>query len=413
MSDLATTYALQVGVPLHTPEISDAFFPLDWPIEKSVLIHGFGGAIVNGNQATFPAKVYDYFGEVVSIIKPVLEKNGYKLFQIGAPGEPAIKGLEQLVGRTSIPQCAFLVKRCALLVCNDSLWSHLRGAYGGSLVTVFGPTSTPHFPHWKNDEKTVIIESHRFGKKPSFQSNENPKTINLIAPETVANAVFALNGFEKVKRESILMGQIYNMPVVELVPDVVIDPRVQISTVPIIRMDLHFNEENLAKNLSFKKCSIITNKEIDINILARFRGNIESIRIEIDGISPEWIRKVKRLGIKNAIMALEKDEEKIVKMRLDFYDVLQPMGFDRFLPPTVDDFKKESEKYMNKPLDKDIKLDSLFFKTNKFILSNGKVFLSKAHWRAGIAAQSTDDNTGKVIDTPDFWEEFAHFYIYK
>jgi hypothetical protein len=416
MSDLASTYALQAGVPLHNPEMEECFFPLNHPIDKAILIHAFGGKIIDtpqGKQAAFGAKIYDYFGEVVSMIKPILEPLGYRLYQIGAPGEPAVRGLEQLVGMTSLLQCAYLVKRCALLIGNDSMWVHQRGSLGNSLVATYGSTSKPHFPHWYDPAKTVLIESHRFGKKPSYMANEPLKTINLITPESVANAALSLLGQPPLSRRSLSIGPLYNQGIIELIPDVVMDPRIQTQVPPIIRMDLLFNEENLLKNLQMRKCSIITNKEIDISILARCRPNIASIRLEIDKLSPEWIKKVRRLGVQCAVMAVEKDEAKVTQMRLDYYDVLQPSGFDRFLPPTIEDFKKEVEKYTQKPLDPTIQLNTLSFKTNKFILSDGKVYLSRAHWEDKIPTPNTENNTGVVIDKPSFWEEGAHFYIYQ
>lgn len=406
-----------VGVTLNRPEIQENYYPIDHPLDKTILIHAFGGAIVdapNGQkQASFPSKIYDYFTEVVAILKPALEPLGYKLYQIGAPGEPPVKGLEQLTGRTSILQCTYLVKRCALLIANDSLWSHERGIFDKSLVAIYGPTSKPHFPYWKNPEKTILIESHRFGKKPSFSSQEPVKTINLITPESIANAAFSLLGQPQINQQSLTMGPYFQQSIIEIIPDVVVDPKIQFGVPPIIRMDLCFNEDNLSKNLSLKKSLIITNREIYINILTRFRSNIDSIRVEIDKVSPEWLRKVKKLGFKWGVMAVEKDPEKIIKMRLDYYDALQPTSFDLFVAPTLDDWKKEVEKYTQKPLDNTIKLDTLFFKSNKFLLSEGKIYLSKAHWMAKKPTKSTDDNIGNVIDVPEFWEEASHFYIYK
>lgn len=417
MSTLAKTYALQVGVKLSEPEIQESYFPLEHPIDKVILVHGFGGAIItdqNGaKRAVFPAKVYDYFTDVVHMLKPIVEPLGYKLYQIGAPDEPPIHGLESLVGKTSLLQCTFLVKRCALLIGNDSIWAHQRGAFRGSEVIVYGPTSKPHFPHWNEPSKTRLIESHRNGKKPSFQSNEFPKTVNLIPPEQVVDNSLDLLGIKNPnKRQSLMIGVAYNMPAVELIPDAVIDPRITLPVVPIIRMDVLFNEDNMLKNLRYRKCSVITNKEINLELLKSVRPNVEGIRIEIDKISTEWIKNAKKLGVKIAVVATEKDDEKVKQMRLHYYDATQPSGFDRFLPPTLDDFKKEVVKYTQKPLDESIKLDKLLFRTNKFILSDGKVFLSKAHLKAGISTPSSDKNIGTVIDSPDFWEEQAHFYIY-
>lgn len=416
MSTLAETYAREIGVKLDKPHAHETFYPLDHPVEKAIILHSFGGKIVDtpqGKQAAFMSKIYDYYQEVVAMIKPILEPLGYRFYQIGAPGEPLLPGVEHLVGRTSIPQCTYLVKRCALLIGNDSMWAHERGAFGGALVVAYGGTSKPHYPYWRDPAKTVLIEPHRFGKKPSYQSVEMPKTINLIPPEQIANAALSLLGQPPVTRQSLNVGPLYNLPVIQLVPDVVMDPRVQSPVPPIVRMDLHFSEENLAKNLQLRKCQIITNREIDIDLLTRMRPNIAAIRMEVDTLSPEWIKKVKRLGVQCAVMAVERDDAKVIEMRLRLYDVLQPTGFDRYVPTTVEDFRRDVATYTQKPLPPDTKIDTLSFKTNSFILSDGKVYLSKAHWLAKIAAKGTEDNTGTVIDSPEFFEELAHTYIFK
>lgn len=410
MSTLAETYSLQVGVKLGKPQVLETFYPCPHPIEKTILLHGFGGAIVNGNQATFPAKIYDYFAEVVSILKPIVEPLGYKIIQIGAPGEPNIKGVESLVGRTSILQCTYLVRRAALLIGNDSLWAHQRGAFGGALVALYGSTSIKnHGPYWNNKDKTILIESHRFGKTPSYQSMEMPKTINFITPESVANAALKLLGQEPIQRTSLNIGQAYNHNIIEIVPNVVVDPRLQFPDFPVIRMDYLKNEDFLKQNLQFRKCAVIINSEIDLKILSNYKPNIASIRLEIDKLDPEWIKRAKKCGVPLAYMAVEKDKAKIEEMRLKYYDAC---FFDQFVPTTIEDFKKNVEKYTQKPFDTNIKLDTLSFKTNKFILSDNKVFLSHAHWLAGKSTDSTDNNTGKVIDSAEFWEDLEHFYIY-
>jgi glycosyl transferase family 9 (putative heptosyltransferase) len=413
---LAELYSLESGLKLGETSAYETYYPLDHSIEKCILIHSFGGKIVDtpqGKQIAFPSKIYDYYNEVVAILKPIVEPLGYRFYQIGAPGEPLLPGVTHLVGRTTIHQCTYIVKRCALLIGNDSLWAHQRGSFGKPMVVCYGGTSLPHHPFWNNRDKSILIESHRFGNKPSYQSMENPKTINLIPPEQVANAALSLLDQPQISRRSLSMGVLFNQPIIELIPDVVMDPRIQTPVPPVIRMDLHFDEENLGKNLQLRKCQIITNREIDINLLARLKPNIAAIRMEIDKLSPDWIKKVKRLGVQCAVMAVEKDDAKVQQMRLDYYDVLQPTGFDRFVPTTLDDWKADVAKYTQSPLDPAIKLDTLSFKTNKFILSNGKVYLSKAHWKAGIAAASTDANTGTVIDDPLLWEDAAHLYVFK
>lgn len=415
MSDLASTYALQIGVPLSKPTIQKAFFPLDHPLDKVVLLHGFGGAIMQDQGGrlvpSFPAKVYDHFSEVVALIKPALDAAGYKIFQIGAPGEPLIKGCQHIVGQTTMHQCAYLVENAALLIGNDSMWAHQRGAFGGSLVAVYGPTSSwVHGPHWKHEEKTILIDSHRFGKKPSYQSQESPKTINTIPPEQVANGALKLLGLPQVSRESIFVGAAYNQSIVELVPDSVVAPQIQIPGQLIVRMDYVHNEKILAQNLQLRPCNIIINREVDLSILGQLRQNVAAIRLEVDHISPSWIKELKKLGIKTMFSCVERNPEKVAAMRLEYFDAC---FFDQFVPPTLEDFKRDTVKYLNKPLDESLKLDTLFFKSNKFLLSDSKVFLSKAHWKAGKNTPTTSQNIGQVIDDPVFWEESAHFYFFK
>lgn len=413
MSTLAETYALQLGVKLDAvgPTIQESFYPLDHPIERAILIHGFGGAIVQtpqGAQAGFGAKIYDHFADVVALLKPVVEPLGYRIYQIGAPGEPGIIGAENLVGKTSLLQCTYLVHHCALLIGNDSLWAHQRGAFGGALVALYGPTSVKnHGPYWKNAAKTTLIESHRFGKKPSYASQEQPKTINVITPERVTNAALALLGAPPIVRTSLYVGPAYNQTIVEIVPNIVVDPSMQIG-VPVIRMDLHHDEAKLFHNLQLRKCNVIVNREVNVDMLKQFRQQVASLRVEIDSVSTDWIKQVRRVGVPLGFLAIEKDDAKVLAMRLAYYDACQ---FDRFVPPTVEDFRKGVQQYRQGTLDPATDLTTLRFRTNKVILSDGKAYLSRAHWAAGRHNTSTD-NTGDVIDSPLWFEEVEHFYVY-
>lgn len=413
MSTLAETYALACGVRIDTPVIEESFFPLEWPLDKVVLIHAFAGAIgQNGQQlqATFPAKIYDHFNDVVTLLKPVLDPLGYRFYQIGGPNEPGLRGIESLCGRTSMLQCAYLVKRAALLVGNDSQWAHVRGTVGKKLVALYGPTSVKcHGPYWNDPTQTILIESHRAGKPTSYAAAEHPKTINWIPPEQVANAALSLLDVPPLSQQTIYVGSEYNMPAFELVPNVVIDPRIQMAGPLVVRMDYHFDESMLISNLRLRKCLIITDREINLNFLVQLKGNIVSVRIEIDKVSHDWLRQLRKLGIPTGFFTSERDEVKIRQMRLDFYDTCL---FDLYHPPFREEFAKGAAIYLNKELDKDFNWTKLKIRTNKFLLSDNKIYLSKAHWQAGRPAVSTDANTDTIIDSPEFWEEQAHFLFY-
>ncbi len=428
MSDLAQTYAMEQGVQLEKPDIVDTFYPLDHPLDRAILIHAFAGATVqHGNQivATFSAKIYDRFNEMIALLKPVAEAAGFKLYQIGGPGEPPLRGVDSLVGKTTMHQCAHLVKGAALLIGNDSIWAHVRGAYDGAQVHIYGSTSKPHFPHWRTD-KSILIESHRGGKKPTYAAQEHPKTINLIPPEQIANAACDLvlqkspaGGFQ-LSRQSLFFGDAYHAGAVELVPNVIVAPQLQINGPLTIRMDYVAEtpeawaaaEGFLVSNLQLRKCQIITDREINPNLLVQLKGNVVALRVEVDRVSADWLKVVRRLGLNVAFFSSERDAEKLRLRRLDLYDACGLL-FDHYVPPTREDFVKAVGTYLNRTVEAAaLPMDKLSFTTGKFLLSEDKIYLSKAHWRAGKPTPNTDQNTAAVIDDAAFWEEQAHFYVH-
>lgn len=410
MSALAEVYALgSGGIPLSTPTIAETFYPLDTPLDKVILIHAFaGGTVEQNNQRVpnFPAKLYEHFEDVARLLKLAVEGR-YRVYQIGAPGEPVIRGVESLVGQTSIHQCAYLVNRSALLIGNDSQWAHIRGAAGKPLVALYGPT-TPreHGPYWQVPSITRLLESHRRGARPSFASHEGPKTINWIAPETVANAALELLKIDPIKEQTVYIGDQYHQPTLHLVPDVVVNPQLQLSAPLVIRADLCKDEKTIAANLQLRRCLIITDVELDLGLLAQARQNIVSMRIEIDKLDPQWLKRVRRLGIPIGLFSTEPDFTRLQQKRLDFYDICAPAGFDQYTPPSREDFVREAALYLNKTLDSSFNPAKLLFRTNSFVLSGDKVYLSEGHWRAGRPTPSTEQNTDTVIDEPVFWSEF-------
>lgn len=415
MSSLADTYASACGVPLAEISVQERFFPLDHPLDKVILVHAFGGGMQNHNGQlvpTFPAKIYSYFAETLELLKPVLEPLGYRFYQIGAPGEPPLRGAESLCGKTDILQCHYLVKRAALLIGNDSMWQHLRGAARQPLVALFGPT-TPreHGPHWHDPAKTILIESHRFGQKPSFASAEYPKTLDVISPEQIANAALRLLGQPPVARKSLYFGPEYNLPIVEIVPNCVPAPQLQMVN-PVIRADYHFDEQLIAQNLQIRKCSVITNREISPALLSQLKQNISVLKVELtSAISIDWVRAVKRVGVPLQFFTLETDEAKVRKMRLDLFDV--ECYFDTFRFPDREKLLKDMATWLHSPLDKELNLATLRFKTLKVIISDAKIYLSNAHRLAGVATDSVTNNEAQVIDSEAFWQEQSHHYYYQ
>ena len=407
MSSLAETYALGAGVRIDKPYLLEAFYPLKTHPSKAILIHASAG---NNN---FPAKIYDYYNDVVTLLKPIIEKFGYKIYQIGGAGEYELKNVESLCGKTNFHQTAYLIKRCALLIGNDSMNAHIAGSFNTPSVVLYGPTDVKnHGPYWKN-QKTVLLESHRSGaKRPSYLSQENPKTINFIPPELVVNSSLEILGIEeKTSNKSLFFGDFYTNAILDVYPDLVVNPSFN-PNVPInIRMDYLHNEDILAKNLQNRKCNIAIDKGINADILKAFKKNILGIRCKLNEDFPrKTIKDIKNSGIQHVFYTEDMNEENLSKMRFDFFDYC---FFDNLKNKTKVDFESSVEKYLNKKLDEPIKYDKLYYRSNKFILSSKGVSLSKASLDSGIYINNFDENEEKIKDTEEFWKEQNHFYIYE
>ena len=114
----------------------------------------------------------------------------------------------------------------------------------------------------------VLLEPDRSKRKPSYSAEENPKTINEINPDDIAGAVLNLLGIKYDKKfKTIKKGVHYNAPIIQLVPDCLINvSQLGVDSV-IVRMDLNHNEQALAEQLKVSKCSVVTEKPINLELL--------------------------------------------------------------------------------------------------------------------------------------------------
>lgn len=418
MSSLAKTYALGMGVKIDLPYLFEQFFPTDWPVHKMVLLHAGAGAKDGNGQSVTPAKIYDFYDEVVKMLLPEFEKAGYKIFQIGGAKEYHIGGTTNLCGETTIAQTAYLLKNCALLIGNDSRNAHIAGGFGTPLVALYGPTDVKnHGPEWKNADKTILLESHRFGaKRPSYQSSEPEKTINVIPPESVANAALKILGLTEISRKSLFIGSVFRNQILEVVPDTQLRPEFFPNVGIAVRMDYFHSEDGLAANLMARKCSIFLDKEFNLDILRATRDNVLfcRVRVENDGrISPNFVRNLLRMGIPCSFYTEESDEVKLKSLRYKFFDytLLEKPKFS-----TIEDFKAGVKKYTNSDFPESLDISGLTYKSNKYLISSKGIFLNRAAWEFGSKISTLGDNNqkiGKLIESPFFWRELKHYYIYE
>jgi len=385
MASLLDYYAMQLGViPQSPPNLNLAFFPCP---EKFITIHGGDGKI--------PAKHFEWFPEVVSLLKPILRQQGYEIIQIGGPQDVEIEGDDKRFLHLSYAQSAYIQSRAALHLGIDSLASHIASAFDKPIVILYGHI----YPEqaalgWSSLENVRILEPKWGERRPCFSHSESPKMIRTIKVEDIVNSVFQLLHLEaKLDMQTIRVGKDYHEPVMEIIPDFFAEnPALKGGTVHI-RMDLFYNDQCLWKWLSEGyKANIITDRLISLDGLKQFRRNINRVTLMVD--NPEsynlnYVKSVKNIGLD--LLMIGTNEQTIANVREKFFD-----------------YPVESLDHPERSLVDKVPKDSKFF-TKKQIHSGGKIFPSIAHYKKNIPFSKTN----KILDNDDFWLDVEYYYFYK
>jgi len=400
MSSLATTYANALGLPLNEMYVRKQFYPLDF--QNYITIQPF-----SSNQNS---KNYDYWNEVLSTLSPLLNSYGIKIVQIGAKDEPPLNGCFHTMGKTSFPQASYLISNALLHFGADSFGQHVAGACEIPLVVIFGSTNPDcHGAKWKKDY--IFIESHRFGRNPSF-GNEGEKTVNLIPPEEIINSILSLLKINvKINSKSTYIGQKYNQTVIEWIPDANLGPEFMQGAPVIARLDWGGNEEILLKALSVRKLNLYVNSDIDVDKLTQFKENIEQVIIEFNNqnlVSIDFIRKLKSLGAKITSISYDLEGDKLSEKRFEFFDHCQIVKIKN---KTITDFENDTRRYLNDNSYTFNENKKNVFKTNKIILSQGKFYLSKYNLSNNLPTSDLNRNFSNVVNDNEFWKEQEHFYF--
>lgn len=400
MSKLIQIYSNACGLKIDAPFIQEEFFPL----KETTYMTIQGGS---GQQS----KVYDYFSEVIDLLEPFFKANNITVIQLGGKDDGPIRGCKHLMGQTNFGQVANILKNSILHIGLDSWITHLAGAMKKPLVSIYGSTSVQnHGPYWKS-EQTILLESHRNGNIPSY-GQEQQKTVNLIPPEDVANAILTLCGIsQKVNQKTFYIGAGYGNMILEYVPNFPLGEALPNTTL-IARMDYHFDENNIFTALSQgRKMSIITNKELNLGILNQLKANIIGISYEITlNTNPLYIINLKKTGIKLKIYTKQTDLTVLTDLKLKFFDICLIEKVDVL---TKENALQEFSRYLNKKIDSFENSNKILYRSTKFMISNGNIYPSKVAWEQNLPTASFDQNVGVFIDSPTFWEEFLHFRIFQ
>ncbi len=383
--NIAEKYALGCGLKIAKPFIDLAYLPI---CEDNI--------ITIDTRCRYNDGTYDYFSDVVSLIAPFLKEKNIEIYQI-ASDENVKLAAKRCFIKINKKQEAYIISKSKLLIANQNYSLYLASALGIPSVGLYSLFESDTIkPIW-NQHLQINIDSERYGNLPSYgQLNESPKTVNSISPYLVAKKILdALNIKNDLDRfELVHLGKEFNRKVVEIVPNYTTEEKFLQDQFVNLRLDYieNMSTDVLKFWIKNRKVNIITDKDINLSLLAPYKQNVKNITIMIsDRISENFLKNCKYLGFSIKIYCNQID--KINEFRFKFldWDIFEDKAST--LPDDVKSKINETTK----------------FTSSKILFSSGKLFSSKA----SFLRNSPLDKLGEhVILSKEFEEEQDYFKIY-
>lgn len=384
---LVEQYALAMGARISKPFIETNYYPI--PFDNYI--------VVENGYSDVKSRIYGMWPDVILEIKSYLDERKIAIVQIGHQDSEQIPGSFDLRGKTTSTQQSYILKKSLLHCGTNDFLLDVASNFDVPVVAMYGNTfADVAKPYWGDESKKVILESHRDGKKPSFLAEENPRTINLINPEDIAYGILKLlNINKKATNKTYFVGDYYNTHILEAVPDFSPPNSFQPGMVINLRMDYHFDLQNMINWSSNNKVNIFTNKVIDLNYLNAIKHNIISIQQEVcSELNVKYLNILKSLKINCELFT--KNERALGRLRMKYFDYKVSLKKDK----TKQDAKGKLD---NLP-------ENCFFKSNKLLFSNKKKYLSKYDY---IIDRDYTGEDHKIVDDPKFWHDLDHIRIYE
>ncbi|MBL69588.1 MAG: hypothetical protein CMO74_14300 [Verrucomicrobiales bacterium] len=383
---LVENYALAAASKIAKPTIKTSYFPVG--SRKYITLHASSG---------MGSKNYDYYKDVIKIIQPKIKNLGYEIIQIGEQGEAHIDGSTSLLGQTTIRQALFVIKNSSLHIGNDSFSCHAAGAYDVPMVILYGP-SRPECcgPYWGDKTKQELLAPDFSSLKPSYSLEESPKRINKIFPDKVAEKALNLLNIPNELNliNPIHLGESFYLSIIDVVPDFASHDKLPFAKGSSIniRSDYTDEEQYLEGWLSSHKTVVHINRMIDLNLLFKYKDNIQKIFLYMDEtFTQDYMSDIDRLAIKTVLY--HNNKETITEARIKF--------FGENIYPNEPETKKD--------LDFPDKIcNNSFYQSSLNLFSKDKIYPCKAALDRQIEKQSEH----KIIDDPEFYRESEFFKIY-
>ena len=385
------SYALQNDLKIDKASVYEKYFPL--AVDKFITID-------TSNLGT-SALAYDHWQLVIDLIHAKLEEQGIKIIQLGNKDCVPLRQCYMTLGQCNFNQKAYVLRKSLVHVCPNNESSHIASVYNKKSVVLFSNNCYPSqfLPYWTEKDNLEILKPHS-SRKPSFNPNENPKSINAIKPEDVAQKILNFAGIHTFvpEFETVKIGSSFHRPRIESTLTHLLDTKKFGVSSLIIRMDLNFNEDVLRKQLESCECSIITTRPLSDEILNEHHKKIVELVYYIeDDNDPSFIQKVKEKSI-TYLLRSRKEKEQTSDFKLDYLDY----GLVNQMPTrSQNDFEELKG------------LENLYYKSTHFIIHNNKFYPSTVAYSKNIQGSSSMQHDPQpVIDDPLFWEEEEHFHFF-
>lgn len=256
-----------------------------------------------------------------------------------------IEGVDRFINDTTLNQSFFIIKNALCHIGIDSCPVHIAASYGVPTVAIYGHTySTTCDTAWVNYTKVrhIKLEPKRGKKCPSFCLNENPKSVDSILPEELAEGVFKqLKIIDPSTEKTIHIGSKFLYKTIDIIlsennPIQPIEENVNIR----IRFDMIPDENLLVKQLSESenKFEIITNHPINSNIIEKFKPRIKKIVYNSKDFDEEFLNYLRYSNVTFELNCL--DESVLSSQRHKFFH------FDIVLEETSKEFSKKKRNYL-------------------------------------------------------------------
>tara|TARA_Y100000004_G_scaffold119066_1_gene133775 strand:- start:228 stop:1343 length:1116 start_codon:yes stop_codon:yes gene_type:complete len=304
MSHLAEEYAKSCGVKIGEPVLTPHYFPI--LEDKYITIH---------NDKKVQSKEYNMWPDVIELLKPHLED--IKIIQIGTHREERIDGIDLHMPTNTLKQSAYIIKNSLGHVGIDSVPVHIASALDKPVVGIYSHTyAKTCSPLWNKKSKSIIIESDRGGRKPSFSLEEHPKTINFIKPEQIAQAVLDVLGINKtITHKTFFIGENYTSSFVEVIPTQ--NTNVQAKHIDV-RMDYAHNEEALLHLIQNNQVEVTLSKPISLDFLKS--GRIKKIVYKANTFDSKFLKAIKESSIPHILIC--KSSKDLSQQRAKNFDHL-------------------------------------------------------------------------------------------